>query len=233
MAKKSKKTESASIQLVEKLVAQAEAEAQQKEVANEAEANEAEANEAQAQAQAQAPAEAELTEEEKNAIICNTTKNQLDECAKRVQKEVNSLNGALKALYKEEIYKNLFDALDCKSYDDARAKVMQAIAYASEDNEGKFIAVTLKPVARFDSTTYYKVQKLNWFTAISQATYRLARGLARVQNVIIDSYYTKSEEENLFCEVTEATICTEIDRQIKVDKYNKLVSRLDKAKLEI
>ena len=194
----------------------------------------AQAQQAPEQAQAQqAPEQTpELSEEAKNAIISNTTKNQLDECAKRVQKEVNSLNGALKALYKEEIYKNLFDAMDFKSYDEARAKVMQAIAYASEDNDGKFIAVTLKPIARFDNTTYYKVCKLNWFVAIAQATYRLARGLQRVQNVISDSYYLKSEAENLFAEVTESATIAEIEKQIKADRYAKAVARVNKLKIE-
>lgn len=187
---------------------------------------------AQEQAQAQEAEQNELTEEAKNAIICNTTKNQLDECAKRVQREVNNLNGALKALYAEKIYKNLFDALGYKSYDEVRKGVMSAIAYASEDNEGKFIAVTLKPIARFDNTTFYKVQKLNWFTAISQATYRLARGLARVQNVISDSYYLKSEAENLFCEVTESATIAEVEKQIKCDKYEKALARVNKLKLE-
>jgi hypothetical protein len=174
----------------------------------------------------------ELSEEQKNVIIRNTTKNQLDEVAKRVQKEVNSLNGALKALYKEDVYKNLFDALECKSYDEARRKVMGAIAYASEDNEGKFIAITLKPIARFDNTTYYKVQKLNWFTAISQATYRLARGLQRVQNVISDSYYIKSESDNTFEEVTDSATIAEVEKQMKIEKYNKAVERVNKLKLE-
>lgn len=189
------------------------------------------AEQAQQQATANEQPQA-MTDEEKNTIIKNTTKNQLNEVAKRVQKEVNSLNGALKALYKEDVYKNLFDALECKSYDEARRKVMGAIAYASEDNDNKFIAVTLKPIARFDSTTYYKVAKLNWFTAIAQATYRLARGLQRVQNVISDSYYTKQENANVWQEVEESATIAEIDKQIKADKYTKALAKLNKLKLE-
>lgn len=192
-----------------------------------------EAEQAQEQAEEQAEEQAQaMTDEEKNLIIKNTTKNQLEECAKRVQKEVNSLNGALKALYKEEIYKNLFNALDCKSYDEARRAVMGAIAYASEDKDNKFIAVTLKPIARFNNNTYYKVQKLNWFVAISQATYRLARGLARVQNVIADSYYTKQDGEDIWQEVENSVTIAEIDKQIKIDKYNKAIDRVNKLKLE-
>lgn len=183
------------------------------------------------QAQQQARAN-ELSEEQKSVIIRNTTKNQLQECAKRVQKEINSLNGALKALYKEDIYRDLFEALECKSYDEARSKVMGAIAYASEDNCNKFIAVTLRPIARFDSTTYYKVVKLNWFTAIAQATYRLARGLQRVQNVINDSYYIKSESDNTFEEVTDPATIAEVGKQMKIEKYNKAVERINKMKLE-
>lgn len=187
----------------------------------------------QAQAQAQAQAEKnELSEEAKNAIIKNTTKNQLDEVAKRVQREVNSLNGALKALREEKIYQELFSALGLKSHDEIRLAVMQAIAYASEDNDGKFIAVTLKPIARFDNTTFYKVQKLNWFVAISQATYRLARGLQRVQNVIADSFYIKNENENTFSEVTESATIAEVEKQIKCDKYEKAIARVNKLKLE-
>lgn len=204
---------------------------------------------AEAQAPAEAPAEAqaeanananesldnqqkELSEEQKNAIICNTTKNQLDEIAKRVRKEVNSLNGALKALCNEKIYQDLFNALGLESHDKIRLSVMQSIAYASEDGEGKFIAATLKPVARFDNTTYYKVVKLNWFSAISQATYRLARGLARVQNVIADSFYIKNESNNTFSEVTESATIAEIEKQIKCDKYEKAIARVNKLKLE-
>lgn len=197
---------------------------------NKAQAEQAQANE-QAQAQAEAQAE-EMTGEKKNAIICNTTKNQLDEVAKRVKKEVNSLNGALKALCGEKIYQDLFNALGLESYDQIRLAVMQSIAYASEDGEGKFIAVTLKPIARFDNTTYYKVVKLNWFSAIAQSTYRLARGLQRVQDLIADSYYLKSEEENLFSEVEESTTIAEIDKQIKADKYTKAIARVNKLKLE-
>ena len=187
----------------------------------------------EAEAEAEAEAEKKMTDEEKNTIIKNTTKNQLEECAKRVQKEVNSLNGALKALYKEDIYKKLFEALDCKNYDEARLKVLQSIAFASEDNDGKFCAVTLKPIARFNNISYYKVVKLGWFKAIAQSTYRLARGLQRKQNLLLDSFYTKREKEDIWDEVSESATIAEIEQQIKIDKYNKLCDRVNKAKLEI
>lgn len=165
-------------------------------------------------------------------VIKNTTLNQLLERAKQVRKDVNSLNGVLKALYKEDIFRNLFDALNIKTYDEARLSVIKAIAYCSEDANGKFCAVTLKPICKLSNVTYYKVIRLDWFTAIAQASYRLARNLDRVQQLSIDSYYISADNKGLFDAVTDEAIVTEIDKQIKIDKYNKAVERANKLKLE-
>lgn len=172
------------------------------------------------------------TNEQATNVIKNTTLNQLLERAKQVRKDVNSLNGVLKALYKEDLFKNLFDALNLKSYDEVRLSVIKAIAYCSEDNNGNFCAVTLKPVCKLSNVTYYKVTKLDWFTAIAQATYRLARNLDRVQQLAMDNYYTSTDNKGLFADVTDETICAEIDKQIKIDKYNKAIDRANKLKLE-
>ena len=171
-------------------------------------------------------------QEQTNKVIKNTTLNQLLERAKQVRKDVNSLNGVLKALYKEDIFKNLFDALNIKTYDEARLAVIKAIAYCSEDNNGNFIAVTLKPLCKLSNVTYYKVCKLDWFTAIAQATYRLSKGFERVQQLTIDSYYIGSGQPGFFEEVTDEVITAEIDKQIKIDKYNKAVERANKLKLD-
>ena len=171
-------------------------------------------------------------QEQQNKVIKNTTLSQLMERAKQVRKEVNSLNGVLKALYKEDIFKNLFDALDLKSYDDVRLAVIRAIAYCSEDNNGNFIAVTLKPICKLSNITYYTVQKLDWYTAIAQATYRLSKGLERVQALTIDNYYQAANNKGLFADVTDDAIKAEIDKQSKIDKYNKAVERANKLKLE-
>ena len=167
-----------------------------------------------------------------NNVIKNTTLNQLLERAKQVRKDVNSLNGVLKSLYKEDIFKNLFDALNIKSYDEARLAVIKAIAYCADDNNGNFCAVTLKPVCKLSNVTYYKVTKLDWFTAIAQATYRLSRQLERVQHLAIDSYYQASDNKGIFQDVTDEAVTAEIDKQIKIDKYNKAVERANKLKLE-
>lgn len=164
--------------------------------------------------------------------IKNTTLNQLLERAKQVRKDVNSLNGVLKSLYKEDIFRNLFDALNIKSYDEVRLAIIKAIAYCSEDNNGNFIAVTLKPICKLSNVTYYKVAKLDWFTAIAQATYRLSRGLERVQELAIDGYYTSTDNKGIFTDVTDENITAEIDKQIKIDKYNKAIERANKLKLE-
>lgn len=171
-------------------------------------------------------------QEQANNVIKNTTLNQLLERAKQVRKDVNSLNGVLKALYKEDIFKNLFEALNLKSYDEVRLAVIKAIAYCSEDNNGTFCAVSLKPICKLSNITYYKVVKLDWFTAIAQATYRMARNLDRVQQMSIDSYYQATDNKGLFTDVTDTDIIAEIDRQIKIDKYNKVVERANKLKLE-
>lgn len=172
------------------------------------------------------------TKNEATNVIKNTTLNQLLERAKQVRKDVNSLNGVLKALYKEDIFKNLFEALNLKSYDEVRLSVIKAIAYCSEDSNGNFCAVTLKPICKLSNITYYKVIKLDWYTAIAQATYRLSRNLERVQQLAIDSYYTITDNKGLFADVTDTDIIAEIDRQIKIDKYNKVVERANKLKLE-
>lgn len=133
-----------------------------------------------------------MSNEKANAnanVIKNTTLNQLLERAKQVRKDVNSLNGVLKSLYKEDIFKNLFDALGLDNYDNVRLAVIQAIAYCSEDANGNFAAVTLKPVCKLSNVTYYKVCKLDWFTAVSQATYRLSRGIERVQAPIFGALF--------------------------------------------
>ena len=167
-----------------------------------------------------------------NNVIKNTTLNQLLERAKQVRKDVNSLNGVLKSLYKEDIFKSLFDALALDNYDKVRLAIIQSIAYCADDNNGKFCAVTLKPVCKLSNVTYYKVTKLDWYTAISQATYRLSRGLERVQQLAIDSYYTSTDHKGLFADVTDEATTAEIDKQIKIDKYNKVVERANKLKLE-
>lgn len=167
-----------------------------------------------------------------NQVVRNTTLNQLLERAKQVKKDVNSLNGVLKALYKEDIFKALFEALNLKSYDDVRLAVIKAIAYCSEDNNGNFIAVTCKPVCKISNITYYKVVKLDWYTAIAQAAYRLSKGFERMQQLTMDSYYTSSDTPAIFADVTDEAIIAEIDKQIKIDKYNKAVDRVNKLKLE-
>lgn len=171
-------------------------------------------------------------QEQAQKVIKNTTLNQLLERAKQVRKDVNSLNGVLKALYNEEIFKNLFDALGLDNYDKVRLAVIKAIAYCSEDNNGNFCAVTLKPICKLSNITYYKVTKLDWFTAVAQATYRLARKLERVQQLAIDSYYTSTDNKGLFADVTDEGLIVEIDKQIKIDKYNKAIDRANKLKLE-
>ena len=181
----------------------------------------------QEQAQAQ-----EQEQQQANKVIKNTTLNQLLERAKQVRKDVNSLNGVLKSLYKEDIFKNLFDALSLDNYDKVRLAVIKAIAYCSEDNNGNFVAVTLKPICKLSNITYYKVAKLDWFTAIAQATYRLSRGLERVQQMSIDNYYISTDNKGLFQDVTDDDLIAEIDRQIKIDKYNKIVERANKLKLD-
>lgn len=167
-----------------------------------------------------------------NHVIKNTTLNQLLERAKQVRKDVNSLNGVLKALYKEDIFKDLFDELNLTSYDDVRLAVIKAITYCSEADNGNFIAVTVKPICKLSNVTYYKVTKLDWYTAIAQATYRLSRGLSRVQQLSIDSYYTTGAKHGLFDVVTDDGLITEVSKQIKIDKYNKAVDRANKLKLE-
>ena len=174
----------------------------------------------------------ELTEEKKNTIIKNTTLNQLLERSKQVRKDVNSLNGVLKSLYKEDIFKNLFEALSLDNYDKVRLAIIKAIAYCSEDVNGNFCAVTLKPICKLSNVTYYKVVKLDWYTAISQATYRLSRGLERVQELTIDNYYQATDNKGIFQDITDVDIIAEIDKQIKIDKYNKAVDRANKLKLE-
>lgn len=165
-------------------------------------------------------------------VVKNTTLNQLLERAKQVRKDVNSLNGVLKALYKEDIFKNLFDALNLKSYDEVRLSVIKAIAYCSEDTNGNFCAVTLKPVISTEKANIYKVSKLDWYTAISQATYRLSKGLSRVQELTIDSYYIPSAMKGIFTEITDEKVISEIEIALKKQKYNKAIERANKLKLE-
>ena len=167
-----------------------------------------------------------------NNVIKNTTLNQLLERAKQVKKDVNSLNGVLKSLYKEEIFKNLFDALGLDNYDKVRLAIIQSIAYCSEDNNSNFCAVTLKPICKLSNVTYYKVTKLDWYTAISQATYRLARQKERVQQLSMDSYYKATDNKEIFEDVTDASLIAEIEKQIKIDKYNKAVERANKLGLD-
>lgn len=167
-----------------------------------------------------------------NNVVKNTTLNQLLERAKQVKKDVNSLNGVLKSLYKEDIFKNLFDALNLTSYDAVRLAIIRAVAYCSEDNNGNFIAVTPKPICKLSNVTYYRVVKLDWYTAIAQATYRLTRQLERIQQLSIDSYYKTSDVKGIFDEVADEMLTAEIDKQIKIDKYNKIVERANKLKLE-
>lgn len=171
-------------------------------------------------------------QEQANNVIKNTTLNQLIERAKQVRKDVNSLNGVLKSLYKEDIFKSLFEALNLDNYDKVRLAVIKSIAYCSEDSNGNFCAVTLKPICKVSNVTYYKVAKIDWYTAIAQATYRLARGLERVQALTLDNYYTSTDNKGIFADVADADIIAEIDRQIKIDKYNKIVERANKLKLE-
>ena len=194
-------------------------------------AKEKEVQQAQANEVANANAN-ESANEVVNKVIKNTTLNQLLERAKQVRKDVNSLNGVLKSLYKEDIFKSLFDALGLDNYDKVRLAVIQAIAYCSEDANGTFCAVTLKPICKLSNVTYYKVTKLDWYTAISQATYRLARGLERVQALTIDNYYQATDNKGLFQDVTDESVTAEIDKQIKIDKYNKAIERANKLKLD-
>ena len=164
--------------------------------------------------------------------IKNTTLNQLLERAKQVRKDINSLNGVLKALYKEDIFKNLFDALNLTNYDEVRLAVIKAIAYCSEDNNGNFIAVTLNPIISTEKANIYKVAKLDWYTAISQATYRLSKGLERVQALTIDSYYLPTSYKGIFDEITDDKVINEIEIALKKQKYNKAIERANKLKLE-
>ena len=167
-----------------------------------------------------------------NNVIKNTTLNQLLERAKQVRKDVNSLNGVLKSLYKEDIFKNLFEALNLTNYDEVRLAVIKSIAYCSEDANGNFCAVTLKPICKLSNITYYKVVKLDWYTAVSQATYRLARQKERVQQLSMDSYYKVTDIKEIFEDVTDASLIAEIDKQIKIDRYNKAVERANKLGLD-
>lgn len=192
-------------------------------------------NKVQPKAQEAQPANANANannQAENANVVKNTTLNQLIERAKAVKKNVNSLNGVLKALYAEDIFLNLFDALNIKSYEEARKAVIKAIAYCSEDNNGNFCAVTLKPVISTEKANIYKVCKLDWYTAVSQATYRLSRGLERVQEVAIDSYYLSSVQKGIFTEITDEKVIAEVENAIKVQKYNKAVERVNKLKLE-
>lgn len=165
-------------------------------------------------------------------VVKNTTLNQLMERAKQVRRDVNSLNGVLKALYKEDIFRKLFDALNLKSYDDVRLAVIKSIAYCSEDANGNFIAVTLKPIISTEKANIYKVCKLDWFSAIAQATYRLSKGLERVQQLAIDSYYLPTASKGIFDEITDDKVISEIEIALKKLKYNKAVERANKLKLE-
>ena len=165
-------------------------------------------------------------------VIKNTTLNQLLERAKQVRKDVNSLNGVLKSLYKEDIFKSLFDALGLDHYDKVRLAIIKSIAYCSEDANGNFIAVTLKPVISTEKANIYKVCKLDWYTAISQATYRLSKGLERVQELTIDSYYLPTSSKGIFDEITDDKVINEIEIALKKLKYNKAVERANKLKLE-
>lgn len=165
-------------------------------------------------------------------VIKNTTFNQLFERAKQVKKDVNSLNGVLKALYKEDIFKNLFDALELDNYDKVRLAVIKSIAYCSEDANGNFCAVTLKPIISTEKANIYKVSRLDWYTAISQATYRLSKGLDRVQQLTIDSYYLPTSYKGIFDEITDDKVISEIEIALKKQKYNKAVERANKLKLE-
>lgn len=194
-------------------------------------AKEKEVQQAQANEVANANNQAN-NQEQANKVIKDTTLNQLLERAKQVRKDVNSLNGVLKSLYKEDIFKNLFDALSLDNYDKIRLAIIQSVAYCSEDANGTFCAVTLKPICKLSNITYYKVVKLDWYTAISQATYRLSKGLERVQELTIDNYYTSTDNKGIFQEVTDASLIAEIDKQIKIDKYNKAVERANKLGLE-
>lgn len=198
-------------------------------MAKEKEVQQAQANE---KANEKANKANEKANEQQTNVIKNTTLNQLLERAKQVRKDVNSLNGVLKSLYKEDIFKNLFDALNLTNYDEVRLAVIKAIAYCSEDNNGNFCAVTLKPIISTDKANIYKVCKLDWYTAISQATYRLSKGLERVQALTIDSYYLPSAMKGIFTEVTDTEVIAEIDIAIKKLKYHKAVERANKLKLE-
>lgn len=170
--------------------------------------------------------------EQTTNVIKNTTLNQLLERAKQVRKDVNSLNGVLKSLYKEDIFKNLFDALELDNYDKARLAIIKAIAYCSEDANGNFCAVTLKPIISTEKANIYKVCKLDWYTAISQATYRLNKGLERVQTLTIDSYYLPTASKGIFDEIIDDKVISEIEIALKKQRYNKAVERANKLKLE-
>lgn len=171
-------------------------------------------------------------QEQANKVIKNTTLNQLLERAKQVKKDVNSLNGVLKSLYKEEIFKNLFDALNLKSYDDVRLAIIKSIAYCADDNNGNFCAVTLKPIISTEKANIYKVSKLDWYTAVSQATYRLSKGLKRMQELTIDSYYLPTSYKGIFDEITDDKVINEIEIALKKQKYNKAIERANKLKLD-
>lgn len=162
------------------------------------------------------------------------TLNLLLDIAKCAKKEANSLNGALKEMLKDSKIKEYFGDMN---YDEIRLQVMQHIAYTSQDAKGVFCAVSAKPLVRANindnNVTIYTFRKLDWFTAIAQSIYRLQKNLTKIQDATLDDYYTLSDDKKTFEAVVSDTDITEIEKLVKIDKYNKALEKVEKLKLKM
>lgn len=162
------------------------------------------------------------------------TLNLLLDIAKSAKKEANSLNGALKEMLKDGKIKEYFGE---KKYDDIRLQVMQHIAYTSQDNKGVFCAVSAKPIVRANidsiNVSVYTFKKIDWFTAIAQSIYRISKGIGKIQDVTLDDYYTLSGDKKTFEAITSDADMTEIEKLVKIDKYNKALEKVEKLKLKM
>lgn len=155
---------------------------------------------------------------------------QLTNQATLVRTEINGFNSVLKLLAKEPYFRDVFVEKKLEKFEDIRSSILDSIAYKLESSS---TSLTFKKVARIDNTTYYSPKKISAWSAIAQATWRLANDKKNVQQLPEDcfgKYYTM--KDGIFADVTDSEIIDKIDKAIQSDKIDKAKKRLEKLENE-